>query len=208
MGVWLARPGESQEKTDRPSVRLMLLLGEILAGRLGQRSCPTIHDESEASAPAPWDRNSLLEAVQTEVARATRLDQPMALLHLRVTGDMQSSAAAIWTVLAGCLRPYDRIAPRRGESGRWDAILPHMGADAAVRVAGRLTNALERLPGDRPAGAVPLRLAVGISVWGDDALHAQQMIEHATAAADSALRESGREPAILCYRPAQAALVS
>jgi hypothetical protein len=206
MGVWIARRSHPFERSPlgNEPVRLMNLLAELLSSRLQQlfgvkaelpaagQSAATLPEIPPAPPVAlhAWDGDGLRWALEPEVARATRYDGGLALLHLRVEcarADVTLPSGELTGALAASLRAYDKMARRTGAAEAWDIILPHANDETARLVGARLLTLVEDIMDARGGTEeLGLRLGLGISLWGADAASAEQMIRHAEAAAAQA----------------------
>ncbi|MBC6458706.1 GGDEF domain-containing protein [Actinomadura sp. HBU206391] len=192
---------------------LMLALPPVM---LLQRSL--MHQQLQAAArtdaktgllnAAAWQREA-----DTEISRARRSDQPLALLlididlfkrvndtHGHLVGDQVLIGVA--TTLRSQLRDYDITGRFGGEE--FVVLLPGTDTVEACRVAERLRNWVRRLSVPAEDGTVGVTVSVGVALFRT---HGEDLIELLTAA-DLALyraKESGRDrvclPATTAPRP-------
>ncbi|MEN6627113.1 MAG: hypothetical protein ABFD69_12895 [Candidatus Sumerlaeia bacterium] len=185
LGVWVSRRGGTPfaSPIQRQPIRLMHLLAELLAERLEREAAPAGGEVVAIENPD----HKLFAELRAEVARATRIEGAVALLRVVVDtgrGKARLPAEALGEALAGAVRPYDRVAAIPGEPCAWWVMGAHAAAEDARAIATRLVATLEDVM-DAHGGAEELGVAfrVGISVWGDDAASADELVAHATAAA-------------------------
>lgn len=199
-GVWLAHQSDPARTFSLSTdlVRFMRLLAEFLAARLQQVALPAqpAAGEEKGAVPAKkakaengwsWNHEALFEVLRPEIARASRRNEPVALVCLQVAAGIAPEALPVGEItqeLATSLRPYDQVAASADSPSTWYAILPELPEDEAREVALRLSNVFESLL-EACAGAKEkrVRCRVGVSVWGDDANSIEQMIRHAERAA-------------------------
>lgn len=186
MGAWFAsRRGARHAIPIRlEPIRIMHLLADLLAERLE-------HDEraAEVEVVAIEDpKHKLLSDLRCELARATRLQGSFSLLRVSVDPGrpkVRLPAEALGEGLAGAVRPYDLVRPVHGENCAWWIVAAHASADEARSIAARLIATFEDVM-DAHGGVEEkgISFRVGISVWGDDAATADELVAHATAAAN------------------------
>ncbi|MCE5231656.1 hypothetical protein LLG95_18925 [bacterium] len=190
IGVWHAScAGALNSPIQLHPMRLMHLLAEMLAERLDR--------EDRSAAPgvevvAIEDPNhKLMAELRSEVARATRFEGSFALLRVAVDpgrAKVRLPLEVLGEAMAGAVRPYDRVRPVHGEPCAWWVMGAHAGSEDARAIGARLIATLEDVM-DAHGGAEELGISfrVGISVWGDDAASADEMVAHATAAVADAM---------------------
>jgi GGDEF domain-containing protein len=201
LGVWLASQCDPARVSPLGGdlARFMRLLAELLAARLQQVAprpaaanpslAPAVQPQPKSESQRGWNRESLLEALRPEVARAAREGGEVALLCLQVASTSPSRQVhlpkeALTQELARTLRPYDRIALCCEPDQTWGIILPHAREDNARIIAARLQSVFEDFM-DACGGMEEqgLQSKVGVSIWSADATSAEQMIDHAFHAA-------------------------
>ncbi|MHB1537380.1 MAG: diguanylate cyclase domain-containing protein [Solirubrobacteraceae bacterium] len=123
-------------------------------------------------------------ALERRLERHAQDGVPFALLlvevldveRLRALSSNEDVLREIWAVesaIAEQLRPADTLL--REIDGRWWLMAPDTGADAAMRLAERLTTAARRFA---HRGA-PLRVVIGMAVCPDDGLDVATLVGHA-----------------------------
>lgn len=197
VGVWLARPGETPGPSALGSdvVRSMRILAEFLATRLQQieeLSAARTNPEPPAAASDP--ALTLVDKLCAEVARGARHEQPFTLLCLHARGrDSQADFPCehLTREFSVTLRPYDTLLSDPQSPSTWFAVLPYVQEAQARLVAARLMMVFEDVM-DAHGGAEEqgVRLAIGASIWGDDAVDPEELIVHAAGAAALAEAEA------------------
>ncbi len=185
VGVWTAmrRTGAECLFSQQP-IRLMHLLAEMLAARL--EPVRLVQSSDPDAPPEPCDLARLHAMLRAEIARAARLAQPLALLHVRVESARAGTPLPLDPIsraLQRALRPYDILAPRADLHGHWAIILPHTSGEEVQSVAERILMLLEDVM-DRHGGSEELgmRYALGIATWSAGTSTAEALTEHAAAA--------------------------
>jgi hypothetical protein len=215
LGAWVARvaAGRAGDHAE-DAARLLLLLAELLGSRLEQlRQIPATAGPVEAPAarrpgPVPvysvptWSREDLLEALRSEVARAQRHQEFFLLADLRLKSSRQGTRLPVATMaraLRASLRPYDRLAladdAPAGE--QWLIVLTHLAPEAMEAALARARMLVEDIL-DASGGVEErgIRIGLGASAFGSDAVEPERMADHAGRAACRALDMAAPSSAI------------
>jgi two-component system cell cycle response regulator len=199
--AYLAKPVAPSELQARLSAgkRILALQEKLLATqRLLQQQA------SRDALTGLWNRRSILEILDRELARSQRDGQPVAAImadldyfkgvndgHGHLTGDQVLRQAA--QRLLGELRPYDTVGRYGGDE--FLIVLPACGPDSAVHLAERLRNCLEAEPVQDNGKTIRVTLSLGVGVW-DGKMESDELLR----CADDALyraKNAGRNRAML-----------
>ncbi|MBI2343762.1 MAG: GGDEF domain-containing protein [Deltaproteobacteria bacterium] len=155
-----------------------------------------------------YNRRHFLEVLQIEWKRAVRFHRGLAVLMLDVDhfkafnddfGHLHGDHVLreISALLRRNLREVDTLARFGGEE--FIALLPDTDRDGAIHVGEKLRRMveLERFQGAQQAENHPMTVSIGISVYPDDALQMDDLIDHADIALYEA-KDGGRNKTV-CY---------
>jgi two-component system cell cycle response regulator len=174
-----------------------------LAGRLREATARAATLEAAlAAGRAGRDLDFLKRLLLLEVKRSRRYGHPLSLAIVAVDGWPALAAklparartallAELLGAVSGSLRDIDLAVPH--SDGRLVVMMPHTGADGALRVARRLCAAVRALAGQRQVTA-----SVGVaSHGGDGTVSFGALVKRAGAALDRARAHGGdrAEPA-------------
>jgi diguanylate cyclase (GGDEF)-like protein len=144
------------------------------------------------------NRAGILEALRREFAHVARTGEPATIIladldNFKAVNDTYGHPAGDEVLreasrrLSTCKRSYDELGRYGGEE--FLALLPGCDASSGIKVAGRMRQAVERLPIDTAAGLVSLTASFGVS--SVDQIQSLDL-EAAVAAADEALYRAKR----------------
>lgn len=154
------------------------------------------------------NRAALMEALQTELKRASRHSRTLALAMADVDGFKQYndrfghlSGDDLLKALAGLLRAGRRLPDLVARYGgdEFILLLPETDAAGAMVVARRLCHTISRFPftpTEAPVQQIPLKpvgISVGVAVFPADGQEAQQLIAQADRRLYAAKRLGGGE---------------
>jgi two-component system cell cycle response regulator len=171
----------------RAASRILDLQEELLVTREALREQAT-HD----SLTGVWNRGSILDAAQNEMARAERESHPLAVLmvdldrfkqindtHGHLAGDAVLREAA--HRMKGVLRCYDAVGRYGGEE--FVAIIPASDGPAAFAQAERIRESVGSAPVNIGTGCVQVTCSIGVA-WSEhpSASDTDQMLRDADLA--------------------------
>ena len=199
--AYLVKPVAPSELQARLSAgkRILALQEKLLATqRLLQQQA------SRDALTGLWNRRSILEILDRELARSQRDGQPVAAImadldyfkgvndgHGHLTGDQVLRQAA--QRLLGELRPYDTVGRYGGDE--FLIVLPACGPDSAVHLAERLRNCLQAEPVLDNGKTIRVTLSLGVGVW-DGKMESDELLRSADDALYRA-KHAGRNRAML-----------
>jgi two-component system cell cycle response regulator len=150
-----------------------------------------------------WNRATILEVLDRELARGRRENQPVTILmadldHFKTINDTLGHLAGDEVLrqagqrLRAELRPYDMVGRYGGEE--FLIVLPGCTAEAAIVLAERLRRAVETAPIRDQGKPVAVTMSLGIAAW-DGTAPASALLRAADAALYRA-KSSGRNRAV------------
>jgi hypothetical protein len=140
-----------------------------------------------------WSREDLLAALRPEVARAQRHQGFFLLADLRLKSSRKGTRLPVATMahaLRASLRPYDRLAlaDEAPAGEHWLILLTQLAPEAMEAALARVRMLIEDIL-DAGGGVEErgLRIGLGASAFGSDAVEPERMADHAGLAARRAL---------------------
>jgi diguanylate cyclase (GGDEF)-like protein len=152
-----------------------------------------------------WNRRSILEMLEREVARGRRDGLPVGLIvadidffkHVNDTRGHQAGDVVLRETarrMQAAVRPYDTIGRYGGEE--FLVVLPNCDADKSVQIAERLHRCVGETPVELPEAAVPVTLSVGVTATNAGTVQAEALLKIADDALLRAKR-AGRHRVLL-----------
>jgi diguanylate cyclase (GGDEF)-like protein len=152
-----------------------------------------------------WNRRSILEMLEREVARGRRDGVPVGLIvadidlfkHVNDTRGHQAGDVVLRETarrMQAAVRPYDTIGRYGGEE--FLVVLPNCDAAQSVQIAERLHRCVGEKPVELPEAAVPVTLSVGVTATSAEPIGAEALLK----VADDALlraKRAGRDRVVL-----------
>jgi diguanylate cyclase (GGDEF)-like protein len=201
---YVTKPFSAQELRVRlrAGTRLLELQAELLRAREALREQAT-----RDALTGTWNRGSLFEILQKELARATRTLQPLGVLmadldHFKQVNDIYGHSAgdavlreAARRMTAG-IRSYDALGRYGGEE--FVIVLPGCDGEGAARQAERLREAIGTEPFRVPEGTIKVTCSIGVTWAGTpEALQTDILLRRADTALYVA-KNNGRNRVEIC----------
>jgi diguanylate cyclase (GGDEF)-like protein len=152
-----------------------------------------------------WNRRSILEMLEREVARAQRDGRPVGLIvadldFFKQVNDTRGHQAGDVVLretarrMQSAVRPYDTLGRYGGEE--FLVVLPNCDAARSLQIAERLHRCVGERPVDLPEATVPVTLSVGVTASGAEPIPAETLLKVADDALLKAKRD-GRDRVVL-----------